>query len=79
MPLFAKLITKDNTLYDMRIYRILYPPMLIIGFLISMLVYVNVEEKTVRAKTHVIRIKFSDAFKAIAQNKYLACRVDRLS
>lgn len=70
LPLFAKLITKDNTLYDMRIYRILYPPMLIIGFLISMLVYVNVEEKTVRAKTHVIRIKFSDAFKAIAQNKY---------
>lgn len=70
LPLMARLITKDNTLYDMRIYRALYPPMIVVGFLISMLVYVNVEEKTVRAKTHVIRIKFTDAFKSIAQNKY---------
>lgn len=38
--------------------------------MISLLVYVNVEEKIVQAKTHVIRIKFIDALKAIAQNKY---------
>ena len=70
LPILANLITKDNTLYDMRIYRYLYPPMLAVGFLISLLVYANVEEKVVQAKTHVIRIKFWDAFRAIAQNKY---------
>lgn len=70
LPIAARLITNDNTLYDMRIYRVLYPPMLLVGFLISLLVYVNVEEKIVQAKTHVIRIKFIDALKAIAQNKY---------
>lgn len=70
LPLIANLITKDNTLYDMRIYRYIYPPMLVLGFTISLLVYVNVEEKVVQAKTHVIRIKFRDAFRAIAQNKY---------
>jgi glycoside/pentoside/hexuronide:cation symporter, GPH family len=70
LPVFAKLITKDNTLYDIRIYRYLYPPMLLISFFISLLVYVNVEEKVVQAKTHVIRLKFWDAFRAIAQNKY---------
>ncbi len=70
LPVFAKLITKDNTLYDIRIYRYLYPPMLLFSFFISLLVYVNVEEKVVQAKTHVIRLKFWDAFRAIAQNKY---------
>lgn len=70
LPLVARLITGQDTLYDLKIYRVLYPPMLIVGFLISLLVYVNTEEKIVQAKTHVIQIGFIDAFKAIAQNKY---------
>lgn len=70
LPVVAKLITNENTLYDMRVVRAFYPPMIIIGFLISLLVYVNVEEKIVQAKTHVIRIKFMDALRAIARNKY---------
>lgn len=70
LPLAANLITGDNSLYDIRIYRYIYPPMLILGFLLSLLVYVNVNEKIVQAKTHVIRVKFIDAFRAIAQNKY---------
>lgn len=70
LPLVAKLITGQNTLYDLKIYRVVYPPLLIVGFLISLLVYANTEEKIVQAKTHVIQIKFIDAFKAIAQNKY---------
>lgn len=44
LPIVAKLITGDNTLYDMRVYRVLYPPMLIVGFLISLIIYVNTEE-----------------------------------
>lgn len=70
LPLVAKMITGENTLYDLRVYRVLYPPMLIVGFLISLLIYTNTEEKIVQAKTHVIQIKFSDAFRAIARNKY---------
>lgn len=70
LPLVAKLITGENTLYDLRVYRVLYPPMLIVGFLISLFIYKNTEEKIVQAKTHVIQIKFTDAFRAIARNKY---------
>ena len=70
LPLVARLITGENTLYDLKVYRVLFPPMLIVGFLISMLAYVNTQEKIVQAKTHVIQMKFSDAFRAIAKNKY---------
>lgn len=70
LPIVAKLITGDNTLYDLKIYRVLFPPMLIAGFIISVLVYANTEEKIVQAKTHIIQMKFTDAFRAIARNKY---------
>ncbi|MGN1203186.1 MAG: MFS transporter [Eubacterium sp.] len=70
LPLVARMITGENTLYDLRIYRIIYPPMLLVGFLISLLIYTNTQEKIVQAKTHVIQMKFSDAFRAIIRNKY---------
>ena len=69
-PLLAKLITGENTLYDLKIYRILFPPMLFFGFLISVIVYVNTEEKIVRAKSHFIKVRFFDALKSVAKNKY---------
>ena len=69
-PLLAKLITGENTLYDLKIYRILFPPMLFFGFLISLVVYINTEEKIVRAKTHFIKVRFFDALKSVAKNKY---------
>ena len=34
-PLLAKLVTGENTLYDMRVYRYTFPPMLIFGFPIN--------------------------------------------
>ena len=70
LPIVAKLITGDNTLYDLRVYRYLYPPMLIAGFIISVLVYVNTEERIVQSGSHVIRISFIDAFRAVVKNKY---------
>ncbi len=70
LPIVAYHITGERTLYDLRVYRVLFPPMIIVGFLISMLAYVNTSEKIVQAKTHVIQMKFSDAFRAIAKNKY---------
>ena len=69
-PLLARLITGQNTLYDIRAYRFSFPPMLLAGLLLSILVYVNTEEKIVQAKSHYIRVKFTDALRAVAQNKY---------
>lgn len=70
MPLVAKAITGENTLYDIRVFRVLFPIMLIIGVSVSILIYINNEEKIVQAKTHVIDVKFPDALRAIAKNKY---------
>ncbi len=70
LPLVAKMITGDNTLYDLRVYRYLYPPMLIISFAISLLVYVNTKERIIQSGSHIIRISFVDAFRAVIKNKY---------
>ncbi len=70
MPLVAKAITGENTLYDIRVFRVLFPIMLIVGVSISILIYINNEEKIVQAKTHIIDVKFSDALRAVAKNKY---------
>ena len=70
LPLFARLVTGQNELYNAQVYRVMFPPLLLVGFLLSMLVYVNTEEKIVQAKTHIIQLKFIDAFRAIAKNKY---------
>ena len=69
-PLLAKLITGTDTLYDIRIYRYLYPPMLFAGFFVSMIIYVNTKEKIIQSKVHRRKISFIDAFKAVARNKY---------
>lgn len=69
-PILAKLITGKDTLYDIRIFRYLYPPILFGGFLLSLIVYLNTEEKIVQAKSHFIEIKFIDALKQVARNKY---------
>ncbi len=70
LPIVARLITGDNTLYDMRVYRVLYPPMLIVGFLISIIIYVNTEERIVQPKNHTVSMSFLDSFRAVARNKY---------
>lgn len=69
-PLLARLIIGEDKLYDIKIYRYLYPPMLLLGFIISMIVYNNTTEKIVQSKTHRPAIRFSDAFRAVARNKY---------
>lgn len=70
LPIVAKLITGDDTLYDMRVYRVLYPPMLIVGFLVSLIIYVNTQERIIQPKNHVVGMSFVDAFRAVARNKY---------
>lgn len=70
LPIVARLITGDNTLYDMRVYRVIYPPMLIVGFFISLIIYVNTEERIVQPKNHTVSMSFVDSFRAVARNKY---------
>ena len=70
LPLAARAITGQDTLYDLKIYRVIYPPMLLAGLLLAVLVHVNTKEKIVQAKSRVIQIRFVDAFRAVARNKY---------
>lgn len=70
LPLLAKAITGQNTIYDMSIYRAVYPPILLLGLLFTIFIYTNTEEKIVQAKTHVIQVKFMDSLRAVAKNKY---------
>jgi len=70
LPIFAQMITGERELYDLRIYRILYPPLIFFGFLISLIVYKNTEERIVQAKSHYAKIRFIDALKEVAKNKY---------
>ena len=70
IPLFAKMITGKNTLFDIRIYRFVYPPLIIFGFLLSLLIYFNTEEKIVQPRAHEPTMKFTDALREVARNKY---------
>lgn len=69
LPLVASWVTEDGSITDMNVYRVLYPPFAVIGIICSVYIYANTQEKIVQAKTHVIRIKFWDALKAVAKNK----------
>lgn len=69
LPIVASWVTEDGSITDMNVYRILYPPFAVVGIICSVYIYANTQEKIVQAKTHVIRIKFWDALKAVAKNK----------
>lgn len=69
MPIASKWISNGN-LASMRLYRIMYPPMLIVGMLICIIAYANTQEKIIQAKTHHVHMKFIDTLRAVARNKY---------
>lgn len=68
-PLIAANVFHSNTT-DIRVYRLLYPILGVIGILLCIVVYKNTEEKIVQARTHVIQIRFIDALKEVFKNKY---------
>ena len=68
-PIIAQHIFHTNTT-DIRVYRFLYPILTVLGLLLCIVVYKHTEEKIVQARTHVVQIKFLDALKAVAKNKY---------
>lgn len=69
MPIFAGLLTNDN-LYDIRLFRYIYPPVAIASVVLSIVVYANTKEKIVQARTHVIQIRFMDSLREVLRNKY---------
>ena len=68
IPLIAALIGTNQT--DVRVYRLAFPVIGVIGTLLVFIVYANTQEKIIQAKTHVIQIKFTDALREVAKNKY---------
>ena len=68
-PIIARNLFHTNTT-DIRVYRFLYPILAVLGVLLCIVVYKHTEEKIVQAKTHVVQIKFTDALRAVAKNKY---------
>ena len=68
-PIIAQNIFHTNTT-DIRVYRFLYPILGVLGILLCIVVYKHTEEKIVQARTHVVSIKFTDALRAVAKNKY---------
>ncbi len=68
-PIIAEHIFKSNTT-DIRVYRLVYPILAVLGILLCIVVYKYTEEKIVQARTHVVQIKFTDALRAVAKNKY---------
>ncbi len=68
-PIIARNLFHTNTT-DIRVYRFLYPILAVLGVLLCIVVYKYTEEKIVQARTHVVQIKFIDALRAVAKNKY---------
>ena len=68
IPIIAGLLGTNQT--DIKVYRIAFPIIGVIGTLLVFIVYANTQEKIIQAKTHVIQIKFTDAFREVAKNKY---------
>ena len=68
-PLIAGKVA-DGNIYDLRVYQWLYPFIAVTGVALLIVVYSRTEEKIVIAKTHPMKIKFTDALREVAKNKY---------
>lgn len=68
-PIIAQHVFHSNST-DIRVYRLLYPILGVLGILLCIVVYKYTEEKIVQARTHVVQIKFIDALREVAKNKY---------
>ena len=69
MPIIAQNVYHTNQT-DVRVYRLVYPILSVIGVALLVVVYANTQEKIIQAKTHVVQVKFFDSLKAVAKNKY---------
>lgn len=68
-PLIAGKVAGGN-IYDLRVYQWLYPIMSAIGVAMVVLVYAGTREKLIVPKTQPMKVKFMDALREVAKNKY---------
>lgn len=64
------LSTLTGGLNSITTYRIIHPIVAIVGLLLSYIAYARTRERIIVAESHVTQFKFSDAFRAVAKNKY---------
>lgn len=68
-PIVAKRVA-DNNLYDIAVYRFTYPFFAIFGIGLTIFIFANTSEKIIQARSRVMQVRFVDAFKEVAKNKY---------
>ena len=68
-PIIAKYVS-DNNLYDIRVYRISYPAFAVIGIALTIIIFGYTKEKIVQARSRAVQVRFMDAFREVAKNKY---------
>ena len=68
-PLIASKVANDN-IYDLRVYQWLYPIVSVVGVALVTLVYAKTKEKIIVPKTQPMKVKFRDALREVAKNKY---------
>ena len=68
-PLIAGAVAEGN-IYDIKVYRVSYPIFAVIGIGLTILIFANTKEKIIQARSRVIQVRFIDAFKEVAKNKY---------
>lgn len=64
------LSTLTGGLNSITTYRIIHPLVAVVGLLLSYVAYAGTRERIIVAESHVSQFKFSDAFRAVAKNKY---------
>lgn len=69
--LFIPMLSKfTGGLNSITTYRIIYPIIAVVGLVLTYVAVFGTKERIIVAKTHVSHFKFSDAFRAVAKNKY---------
>ncbi len=68
-PLVAKYVAEGD-LYDIKVYRVSYPFFALIGIALTVIIFGNTKEKIVQARSRTIQVRFADAFREVAKNKY---------
>ena len=68
-PLVASKVAGGN-IYDLTVYRWLFPVISVVGVALIILVYSKTQEKIIVAKTQPMKVKFTEALREVAKNKY---------
>ena len=68
-PIVAKRIANNNV-YDIAVLRFTYPFFAIFGIALTIIIFANTSEKIIQARSRVVQVRFVDAFKEVAKNKY---------